>query len=70
MAFRDPTGFSLGDKVTLISTGECGVVVHVWDEAGFQDCYIAFFGQSFPGAGKPEKPPYVLRYSATSLKQA
>jgi hypothetical protein len=68
-AFTMTSGFSVGDKVRLMSTGGCGVVVHVWDEAGLQDCYVALFGPSFPRAEKPEKPPYILRYSATSLER-
>ncbi|MBR2268738.1 MAG: hypothetical protein IJ918_10740 [Sphingobium sp.] len=50
-------------------TTELGVVVHCWrdDEIGMFDCYVAFFGASFP-QGRPEEKPYVLRYAATSLR--
>jgi hypothetical protein len=50
------------------TTSEFGVVVHCWldEEIGMFDCYVAFFGGSFP-EGKPEEKPYVLRYGATSL---
>jgi len=48
---------------------EYGIVVHCWldDEIGVYDCYVAFFGNQRPN-GKPEEPPYVLRYAAISLK--
>ena len=59
----------VGTKVRLPSTGEVGIVIHTWLDAEMQcaDCYVAFFGQSFP-AGKPDEIPYVLRYLATSLE--
>jgi hypothetical protein len=49
-------------------TTELGVVVHCWldNEIGVFDCYVAFFGDTFP-AGKPAEKPYLLRYAATSL---
>jgi hypothetical protein len=49
-------------------TSEFGVVVHCWlDNAmGVFDCYVAFFGDSFPN-GEPSEVPYVLRYASTSL---
>jgi hypothetical protein len=65
-----------GTKVRLDSlvndddatTAEFGVVVHCWldDAIGMFDCYVAFFGESFPD-GEPADKPYVLRYAATSL---
>lgn len=64
-------GFSTGDRVILRSTRECGIVIHAWDDAGEQDCYVAFFGESFPPtAEKPTRKPYVLRYFASSLERA
>lgn len=47
---------------------EYGVVIHCWedDEIHAYDCYVAFFGRTFP-SGKPEEKPYVLRYAAVSL---
>lgn len=49
-------------------TSEFGVVVHCWldDELGMFDCYVAFFGDSFPDR-KPSEVPYILRYAAASL---
>lgn len=59
----------IGTKVRLPSTGEVGIVIHTCLDAEMQcaDCYVAFFGRSFP-AGKPDEIPYVLRYLATSLE--
>lgn len=59
-----------GDRVRLISTGEVGVVVWTWrdDELDGPDTYVAFFGESFP-MGRPDQPPYILRYFATSLQR-
>ena len=57
----------LGQKVQLLSTGEVGVVVWLWNDDGIEDAYIAFFGDQFP-EGVPTNKPYVLRYYATSLK--
>ena len=59
-----------GDQVRLLSTGECGVVVHAWrdEQWGVVDCYVAFFGEAFPEDGTPpSRRPYVLRYAETSL---
>ena len=49
---------------------EVGVVVHCWldEKVGFHDCYVAFFGSTFPSAALP-KPPYVLKYASTSLDE-
>ena len=49
---------------------EVGVVVHCWlDEGlGFHDCYVAFFGDSFPSAS-PSDAPYILKYASTSLDE-
>ncbi len=60
---------SVGDKVRRPSSGEVGIVIHTWpnDEMQCTDCYVAFFGQTFP-VGKPHEIPYVLRYLATSLE--
>jgi hypothetical protein len=60
---------SPGDWVTLKSTGECGVVVHVWtsDELGGSECYVAFFGSEFPPRDAVPQKPYLLRYAAVSL---
>jgi hypothetical protein len=66
--------FSAGGRVILVSTGECGVVVHGWasDEVGgMQDCYVVFFGPAFPEQGRaPTQRPYVLRYAVSSLRRA
>lgn len=64
--------FMPGDRVVLISSGECGIVVHTWasDElGGAEDCYVVFFGLQFPPLGvRPPEIPYVLRYAASSLR--
>jgi hypothetical protein len=61
--------FPVGTKVIHRGTGEIGIVIHTWPEEEMQcdDCYVAFFGYSFP-VGKPDEIPYVLRYLATSLE--
>ncbi len=53
----------------LVSTGEIGVIVHSWEnqELGATDYHVAFYGAEFP-IGKPEEPPYVLRYLDSSLE--
>lgn len=58
-----------GCKVKLISSGEVGIVIHSWvnEELATIDCHIAFYGSEFP-IGQPKKPPYVLRYLASSLE--
>ena len=58
-----------GTKVRLPSTGEYGIVVHCWysEEIYNYDCYIAFYGTSFPDE-KTECSPYILRYAAVSLE--
>ena len=69
---RPISTFKAGDRVVLESSGECGIVVHAWIEAelgGIQDCYVVFFCAEFPADGtRPPRPPYVLRYAATSLR--
>jgi hypothetical protein len=63
--------FAAGDKVILESTGERGLVLHGWNDRGVEDYYVAFFGDEFPPPGAAlAKPPYVLRYAATSLRRA
>jgi len=63
----------IGQKVRLISTGEVGVVVWLWqDEYGDTDTYVAFWGEKFPeihysSLTKPDKP-YILRYYAAGLE--
>jgi hypothetical protein len=59
----------IGQRVRHISTGEVGIVVHVWidPETDAEDAYVAFFGRDFP-AGKPAEIPYVLRYFTSSLE--
>jgi hypothetical protein len=39
-----------GTKVKLPATGEYGIVAHCWysNEIFDFDCYVAFFGTSFP----------------------
>lgn len=63
--------FVPGERVQLVSTGECGIVVHVWlneEEGGFYDCYVAFFGHDFPLPNqRPTQIPHILRYAETSL---
>ena len=70
--------FCIGDRVKLVHADfenpqtaddiEVGVVVWVWwDEIGFFDYYVAFFGSEFPD-GKPEKP-YILRYGEATLRK-
>jgi hypothetical protein len=59
-----------GEPVVLISSGECGVVVHAWpseEVAITSDYYVAFFGKAFP-SGKPKRIPYIRRYAATCLR--
>jgi hypothetical protein len=58
-----------GDRIGK-GRAEYGRVVHVWDDNGWQDCWVAFFG--FRGIPKPDKvsrsKPYILRYHYTSLE--
>lgn len=58
-----------GTKVKLPSTGEYGIVVHCWYSQNILDfdCYIAFFGTSFPSKDTDYKP-YIFRYAAVSLE--
>lgn len=71
MVSESNVDFSPGERVVLRTSGECGVIVHVWEALGGQDCYVAFFGKRFPATDqKPRRPPYVLRYFATSLIRA
>lgn len=62
-----------GTKVRLSSQQpealEHGIVLHCWDDEEIRawDCYVGFFGSSFPEA-KPSVKPYVLRFAATSLE--
>ncbi len=62
--------FGTGDKVWMPDTGEVGIVVATWlDDAGDQDCYVAFFGTEWPQDDvKPSDKPYVLRYYSASLE--
>jgi hypothetical protein len=66
--------FRPGDRVTLASSGECGIIVHSWasgDLGDQEDCYVAFFGTAFPPPGiAPQQIPYILRYAASSLRRA
>lgn len=60
--------FTVGTRVRLTSTGECGVVVAAWGSGVDRECYVAFYGDSFPPIdAPPAAPPYVLRYFAVSL---
>jgi len=57
------------DNDSADSKREVGVVVHCWfnyqiDE---EDCYVAFFGASFPYGSEPD-PPYILRYASSVLR--
>jgi len=65
----EESNLHVGTKVRLESTGEVGVVIHTWHNAelGDLDCYVAFFGMSYP-SGEPKQLPYVLRYLASSLR--
>ncbi|EAM52467.1 hypothetical protein WH8501_17200 [Crocosphaera watsonii WH 8501] len=58
-----------GTKVRLPSTGEYGIVAHCWysEEIYDYDCYVAFYGTSFPDE-KTYCKPYIFRYTATSLE--
>ncbi|MCP2729277.1 hypothetical protein [Limnofasciculus baicalensis] len=58
-----------GTKVKLPTTGEYGIVAHCWysDDIYDFDCYIAFFGRSFPDR-ETKCRPYILRYAAVSLE--
>jgi hypothetical protein len=58
-----------GTKVKLPITGEYGIVAHCWysDHIYDFDCYVAFFGTSFPDQ-ETECRPYILRYAAVSLE--
>lgn len=61
-----------GSRVRYDGSGvpEFGVVVHCWTAPGWggmYDCYVAFFGRDFP-TGEPAHQPYLLRYSAISLR--
>ncbi len=60
-----------GQKVVYSGTGkkECGVVVHSWfdDKTQSFDCYVAFFGDSFPEDNEPKEKPYILRYLCSTL---
>lgn len=60
---------SPGTKVKLPITGEYGIVAHCWysDQIYDFDCYVAFFGTSFPDQ-ETECRPYILRYAAVSLE--
>jgi hypothetical protein len=70
---QQPRGFiARGTKVRLDGQDkggpEYGVVVHCWHDTDIDayDCYVAFFGSSYPTA-KPSEKPNVLRYATTSL---
>ncbi|MGF1489021.1 MAG: hypothetical protein ACFBSE_18195 [Prochloraceae cyanobacterium] len=58
-----------GTKVKLLDTEEYGIVTHCWysDELCAYDCYIAFYGTSFPDRDTYCRP-YILRYFTTSLE--
>ena len=71
-AFSTDEGFAFnrGDRVRLVSTDECGVVLHTWrdTETDLDDCYVAFFGSELPSSdSRPSRIPYVLRHSSLSL---
>ncbi len=57
-----------GPELDAEPTHEDGVVAHCWweEELGGYDCYVAIFGDAIP-SGKPESPPCILRYAASSL---
>lgn len=65
---RSPLELKVGDLVELVSTGEVGRIVSIWDDDGMQDCYVAFFGDALPN-GKPSDKPYILHYYAASLRR-
>ena len=58
-----------GTRVRLPSTGEYGIIVHCWysEEIYDYDCYVAFYGTSFPDE-KTDCRPYIFRYAAVSLE--
>lgn len=48
---------------------EVGIVVATWiDEHGHQDCYIAFYGETWPKLDAKPSKPYILRYYASGLR--
>ena len=52
---------------------EVGIIVHAWldQELSAIDCYVAFFGETWPAPNeKPKEIPYVLRYLLSSLEEA
>jgi hypothetical protein len=67
----------IGDRVRLRATRECGIVLLVWtNEHGDRDCYVAFYGKSFPKRAmmlrrqkRDPKRPYMLRYYDSSLER-
>ena len=64
--------YEVGDRVIYRGTGmpEYGVVIHAWENHnGDQNCWVAFFGHSFP-TDEPIIRPYMRRYYAASLEKA
>ena len=54
------------------SSCEVGIIVHAWIDPDLEatDCYVAFFGNTWPLPGeKPNQIPYVLRYFLSSLEE-
>ena len=52
---------------------EVGIIIHAWKDSEVEvtDCYVAFFGQSWPSIDeKPDDKPYVLRYFLSTLEKA
>ncbi len=53
-------------------SSESGIILHAWknSELNAVDCYVAFFGESWPKSNeKPDQIPYVLRYLLSSLEE-
>ena len=58
-----------GSLVRQKVTGEMGRVVTIFNTDGFDDTYVAFWGQEQPDSTKQPNPrPYVLRYCLSSLE--
>lgn len=54
----------------LYDLTEAGIVIHIWYNNFLEcnECYVAFFGNSFPKEGEKCDPPYILKYLEGSLE--
>lgn len=58
-----------GSLVRQKVTGEIGRVVTIFNTDGFDDTYVAFWGQTPPDSPHiPTPRPYILRYCLSSLE--